>query len=231
MADTVVTLIPAYTLEIVFEYNTILLGIPLERGFPELSNIKRFTGPVAANPEPARVELPMNMSPCSTCKLAWMAVGVGPTTTSLVAITLVVVTVLEIIRLEKGWEIFAEFTLEIVLPKIRVDEIGPSRLDEFRLEIPNPFPNIFPVEIEFETKRLPVTCKLALGVVVPTPTRLLVDIKRFEVETDPPAPSKVTKFPCIPDGAEPEGPCGPWGPAGPVGPVGPGGPCGPRMIF
>jgi hypothetical protein len=83
--------------------------------------------------------------------LARIVVGVGPTTTSLVAITFVVVTVFEITKLAKGWEIFAEFTFEIVLPKIRADEIVPNRLDEFRLEIPNPFPNIFPVEIAFET--------------------------------------------------------------------------------
>jgi len=96
---------------------------------------------------------------------------------------------------------------------------------EFRLEIEVTFrlvAKILVVWSELEAYMLPMTWSLAAGLVVPNPIVLLVDIKTFAVETAPPAPSKTTKLPCVPDGAEPEGP---WGP------VGPGGPWGPRKII
>ena len=50
---------------------------------------------------------------------------------------------------------------------------------------------------------LPVTCKFEVGVVVPIPTRLLVDKKMFAVDAATPEEERYTIEPALPGGAGP----------------------------
>jgi len=65
------------------------------------------------------------------------------------------------------------------------------------------------VLIEFETERFPLTVRLAVGIEVPTPTRLLVETNRFVVASTFPDASSITTEPAAPVGVEPGGPAGP----------------------
>jgi hypothetical protein len=68
---------------------------------------------------------------------------------------------------------------------------------------------------------LPVTCKFADGVVVPIPTRLLVEINMFAVEAATPGLERYNIFPAEPAGAGPVAPVNPVAPVAPVAPVNP----------
>jgi hypothetical protein len=63
---------------------------------------------------------------------------------------------------------------------------------------------------------LPVTCKFAVGVVVPMPTRLLVEINIFAVDAATPDAVRYTMFPAEPTGAGPVPPVPPEMPETPL---------------